>query len=242
MINQGPQLAASNKKATRSFHAEEARSRDAGRLSWGSAIRFFGVAPSPLRPVLFFLPIDAGVLTICHAAGTPIRTFIVTLAAGFLAWSLAEYLLHRFLFHARPRQTWLRALLDRLHHHHHRHPYDLPSVALPLWFMIGFSIAAVLVLLLLIDSWTVALLLYTGFGVGYLCYEVTHYLTHRALLRNQVWPPWASPHLSHHFSYAGAHFGVTTTIWDRVFQTYAKPDRQRGGRIRPGDSAPTFQQ
>jgi len=235
-----PQLTANNKEPARPFHSEEAPRADVGGLSWGSVTRFFGVSPSPLRPVLFFLPIDAGVLAICYAAGTSIRTFIVTLAAGFLAWSLAEYLLHRFLFHARPRRAWLRAILDRLHHHHHRYPYDLPSVALPLWFMIGFSMAAVLVLLVLIDSWSVALLLYTGFGVGYLCYEVTHYLTHRALLREEVWPRWASPHLSHHFACAGAHFGVTTTIWDRIFRTYEKPDWKRAGRLPPVDSAPTF--
>lgn len=196
-----------------------------GRSRLGSAAEFFGIAPSPLRPVLFFAPIDVGVLYFCYQRGVPLGAITVAFVSGFLAWTLAEYLLHRFLFHASPHWPMMRRLIDYLHVRHHKEPFKLPSVVLPLWLMIAISVAGILLLWPVFQSFDTALLVYTGFGVGYLFYESSHYIMHMALLREKVWPVWAACHLDHHFANARMNFGISSSFWDRLFRSYRKPSR-----------------
>lgn len=191
--------------------------------AYEAVIDFFGIAPSPLRPVLFFLPIDIGVFYFCYMRGMTMIVMITAFASGFLVWTLAEYLFHRFLFHSRPTHPLMRQLVDYLHVRHHKEPFKLPSVVLPLWLMIVFSVAAVPLLWPLLQDFELALLVYTGFGVGYLVYETTHYIMHMALLKSERWPGWAASHLCHHFVNARNNFGISSSFWDRLFFTYQKP-------------------
>ena len=196
-----------------------------GRPLLRRAVAFFGMAPSPLRPVLFFAPIDVCILYYCYAQGIPLTTITVAFSSGFLIWTLAEYLLHRFLFHSSPHSPRMRRLIDYLHIHHHKEPLVPPSNVVPIWTMIVLSIAGILLLWPVLQSFYTALLTFTGFGVGYLCYESSHYIMHLALLREKVWPAWAACHLDHHFANARMNFGVSSSFWDRVFFTYSRPEK-----------------
>ena len=73
---------------------------------------------------------------------------------------------------------------------------------------------------------------FAGFVFGYLLYGSTHYAIH-------AWNPpfkfmkplWRNHHL-HHYKDDGHGFGVSTTIWDRVFGTMfnlqqEKEDKER---------------
>lgn len=127
--------------------------------------------------------------------------------AGLLGWSLLEYALHRFLLHGpEPFRRW--------HLAHHRQPRAL--IGTP-------TIVSVLLLLglvflpacLLGGSW-VATGLALGVATGYLGYAMTHHALHH-------WDkdmPWLRTrrhlHWLHH-SRPGCEYGVSTSIWDRVF-------------------------
>ena len=137
--------------------------------------------------------------------------WLFVFALGIVGWTLAEYLLHRVLFHHAP-------ILSVIHERHHDEPQELIgtpawasalvglfAVAGPIWAIVGldFGIAAV-----------------AGLVTGYLWYVFVHYASHH-------WQPRRDSYLyrvrlrharHHHLSHKG-NFGVTTSLWDRVFGT-----------------------
>ena len=77
---------------------------------------------------------------------------------------------------------------------------------LPFWWWLGFNVA---------DGLTVGVML------GYWWYGVVHHVIHH-------WANGSSPsyfndlrawHMRHHYSPKSGNFGVTTSVWDRVFGT-----------------------
>lgn len=137
-------------------------------------------------------------------------------AAGLAAWTVVEYLLHRFVLHGlRPFSDW--------HAEHHRRPAALISaptllsaslllgfVFLPAWGLVGLWPAVAL-----------------SFGVltGYLFYAVTHHLTHHLRGSRNAWLQRRKRHHAlHHGSLCRpGYYGVTSAFWDHVFGTHRRP-------------------
>lgn len=131
--------------------------------------------------------------------------------SGLAAWTLVEYLLHRFVLHGlRPFSTW--------HAEHHRRPTALiqsPTVLsatllltlvfLPAWLLGGTAVAGGI-----------------GFGMltGYAGYGLAHHANHHVHARGALLRKRQQWHALHH-SAAGLnrHYGVTSGLWDRVFGT-----------------------
>lgn len=53
-------------------------------------------------------------------------------AAGAFAWTFAEYVLHRFVFHYQPKRAWAQRLHWILHGVHHDYPSDAWRLVMPL--------------------------------------------------------------------------------------------------------------
>lgn len=135
---------------------------------------------------------------------------IATLMVGLAGWSLAEYLLHRFVLHGlTPFKQW--------HAVHHQHPSALICtpvllsgsliavlVALPAWWLLGSASACALTL---------------GFVAGYLGYSTTHHAIHHWRGRGVWLRQRKSAHALHHHSARASWFGVTSSGWDRAFQS-----------------------
>jgi cyclopropane-fatty-acyl-phospholipid synthase len=150
---------------------------------------------------------------------------------GLLAWSPAEYLLHRFVLHGvAPFKRW--------HDEHHRRPTALigsPTaisltlfatlVAAPAWWLLG--------------AWPACALTF-GLLSGYWVYGLMHHATHHAvpgLSRHNAWLSrrrrWHAQHHQAHRSQTGptqadapgrpalkaGHYGVSSAVWDHVFGT-----------------------
>jgi sterol desaturase/sphingolipid hydroxylase (fatty acid hydroxylase superfamily) len=142
-------------------------------------------------------------------------------AVGLMAWTLVEYLMHRFVFHHLP-------VTRRLHQLHHDHPSDpdaeRSSLSTPL------VIAPFAVLVLGGAGVEAGSALFAGLLTGYLIFIAVHYALHR-------WPIGPTSrlyaaklrHLTHHRD-ESCNFGVTTDFWDVVFRTSASAVRAR--RIR----------
>lgn len=138
---------------------------------------------------------------------------------GALAWTLAEYLLHRFHgHHARGRNHFSR---EHLRHHGRRH-YFAPTwqkVATAAPVLGGMGVLAALVAGATGVAFTV------GFGVAYAGYEVLHRRIHTHPPRGP-YGRWARlHHLFHHFGDPWSNHGVTTSLWDHVFRTWVAPGR-----------------
>jgi sterol desaturase/sphingolipid hydroxylase (fatty acid hydroxylase superfamily) len=197
-------------------------------------MRFLDIEGSQAAERADFAVYGLAVLALAAAlvgrAPGPAWPLLLTVLAGFLAWSLLEYLLHRFVLHGvEPFRT--------MHARHHQRPrahigiptlLSAPMFALllftPAWWWAGAWLAAALTL---------------GLLLGYLTYAVTHHLCHfgpvhgRWTWRHQLW------HARHHQrSGAPGCFGVSHRFWDHVFGTALAP---RASPPLPASDSPSLQ-
>ncbi|MGH7924157.1 MAG: sterol desaturase family protein [Candidatus Binatus sp.] len=146
--------------------------------------------------------------------------------AGLFAWTLVEYVIHGLLGHAR------RTFVTPLHNVHHRDPRAVfalgawipTAVALGgAWWMFGLAPGVIF---------------YAGIVCGFAAYEYVHYRIHFAEPSCAIEERLRARHLAHHMSEPDAIFGVTTRLWDVLFDTEPAPERMRelaaaGARVAP---------
>jgi len=176
----------------------------------------------PLHVLVVWVPVTLWFLF--RAVRTPGMGLVGALAwfvTGVFAWTLVEYVLHRWVFHFRgaPDSEFQRDLSFLIHGVHHDWPYDPdrlvmpPIVAVVLAIAIGYPLRAV-------TGPTVFPGLFAGLVAGYVWYDLTHYAVHHLRQRTSFGRLQRRNHLVHHFSQPDARYGVTTPIWDLCFGTY----------------------
>jgi sterol desaturase/sphingolipid hydroxylase (fatty acid hydroxylase superfamily) len=142
---------------------------------------------------------------------------------GIVWWTLLEYLLHRFAFHARSR------LFGRRHLRHHA-DVDVRRLAVaPVASMVGGGLANGVALVALFGARTGGLA-FAGMLLGYGVYELTHYAVHYVKLDFAWFRALKRYHLSHHFQAPHGRYGVTSPLWDLVFGTFRLPPRREAAR------------
>ena len=161
--------------------------------------------------------VGIGVPSVLWLAAPDQRSLVGLLVAiGFVTWSPLEYGLHRWVLHGiRPFRDW--------HAVHHERPVAL--VASPTLFTLALFGALVWLPMSAAYGYLYASSLTLGLMAGYLCYAATHHAVHHWvakgpwLRRQKLW------HARHHHATMddGVCFGVTGTLWDRLF----KSDRLR---------------
>lgn len=137
--------------------------------------------------------------------------------AGAAAWTLLEYLIHRFLGHRWPGNPFG---VEHVRHHATTH-YFAPSlkkaaVAAPVILALGAALA-----------WPLgaagAAACAGGLGAMYVLYEVVHRRAHTHGPRGAYGRWLRRHHFHHHFHAPHLNHGVTTPVWDVVFRTLARP-------------------
>jgi dihydroceramide fatty acyl 2-hydroxylase len=138
--------------------------------------------------------------------------------AGFVAWTLTEYWLHRLVFHypARgPLGERIHFYIHGVHHLWFKDKYRLvmpPAVSLSLYFLFALLFRALL-------GQRLAWPFHSGFVAGYFVYDMTHYATHHLRPRTRWGQFVRKHHFLHHFKDDSQRFGVSSPIWDWVFGT-----------------------
>ena len=137
--------------------------------------------------------------------------------AGMGLWTLAEYLLHRFLGHEHKGRNFFK---EEHVLHHSRAAYFAPAYKKALLAVVvcGVMIAALTLLL----PFTMALAFTAGFAGMYLLYEATHKRYHSRDPLAPVFLVLRKHHFYHHFHNPKKNHGVTTRLWDRVFGTFVR--------------------
>lgn len=152
---------------------------------------------------------------------------VLIFVVGMLFWTIIEYLLHRFVFHFVPQTKLGKRLIYLVHANHHEYPRDKERLFMPpvpgiiiagLFYGIIYLLAALLNLTPFVFSF------FSGFLFAYLIYASMHYAIH-SIKPPAKWmkPLWRNHHL-HHYKDEGKGFGVSTTLWDRVFGTMYKDE------------------
>jgi sterol desaturase/sphingolipid hydroxylase (fatty acid hydroxylase superfamily) len=150
--------------------------------------------------------------------GTSTFEIVSSVLAGLLAWTLTEYLLHRFVFHFVPDSDWGRKLHFIFHGVHHDFPNDAmrlvlpPSVSIPLAALFYFLFAAI-VPASYFNSF------FSAFLSGYLCYDMLHYAFHHGNFSNPILKKLKQHHMMHHYNDSDHGYGVTSVLWDIVFRS-----------------------
>jgi sterol desaturase/sphingolipid hydroxylase (fatty acid hydroxylase superfamily) len=136
--------------------------------------------------------------------------WLLNAGAGAAAWTLIEYVLHRWAFH---HVRWFR----RYHELHHEKPNS--HVGAPSFFFLPASISLIFVPVSRLSP-LAASGLTGGVILGYTSYILVHHASHFYVgSRGSYFYRTRLRHLRHHFGDPNGNFGVTTGIWDRLFGT-----------------------
>lgn len=140
---------------------------------------------------------------------------LLVMLAGIATWTLAEYLLHRFLGHVHKGKNFFKAEHQL---HHAKANYFAPAYKKAL--LAAFSISLMVLFISLFTTVSVAVAFTAGFAGMYLLYEATHYRYHAAEPIAMPFVALRKHHFYHHFHNPKMNHGVTTRLWDRVFGTF----------------------
>ena len=141
---------------------------------------------------------------------------------GAAGWTLLEYVLHRFVFHARSA----RGPGAKEHRRHHAQvDYFAPSWQKALAALVATAILLpVLVLIAGVKLGSAGTL---GFILMYLLYEILHRRAHTHPPGSRYGRWQRKNHFAHHFVDPRLAQGVTTPLWDSVFGTRLSVERVR---------------
>jgi dihydroceramide fatty acyl 2-hydroxylase len=173
-------------------------------------------------PLVIYLPVAAALLWL---ALSRLRWPVIVAGAfaGYLVWTLVEYLGHRFLFHCGfPGRLGARVHF-LIHGVHHAHPADRLRLVMPPLMSIPIVVGAALSLRLGCGA-GLSLPVIAGFVVGYVGYDTVHFHLHHGRPRTRLGQALQRWHLRHHFHDPTRGFGVSAPWWDFVFGT--PPKRQ----------------
>lgn len=171
-----------------------------------------------------YLPISAFLLWYGTSHfGIPLSTVCILAVTGVISWTIAEYWLHRTLFHWQPSTKWGPKLHFFIHGVHHDWPHDKYRLVMPP------AGSLILFFLFLGIFWLVmgryAFPFHAGFTIGYIFYDLIHYYVHHAKPTGRLTKYLQRHHLNHHFHprCEEKKFAITVPVWDMMFATY-EPD------------------
>jgi sterol desaturase/sphingolipid hydroxylase (fatty acid hydroxylase superfamily) len=203
----------------------------------------------PTVPHVIFVPVILFMWYLSYRREAGLGDVVLLFFGGLLLWSFTEYVVHRFVFHVtqeaenRSHETVSRlgtgeavvSALDHweqtrywvLHGVHHDYPNDSkrlvmpPGVSVPLAFLFYYLFAVAV-------GAVSGPALFAGFAAGYLVYDTTHYAVHHHRARTWFGRYLKKHHFRHHYLNPRKDFGVSSPIWDLVFGTLGRSERQEG--------------
>lgn len=179
----------------------------------------------PVVPALIFVPVIVAMMMLGAGDGQGAGELVLLGLAGLGFWTLTEYWLHRKVFHWEPDNALGRRMHFIIHGVHHDHPNDKLRLVMPPGASIPLA-ALFFGLFWLVLGAPAAFPFFGGFIFGYLVYDYTHYYVHHFVPRSEFGRRLREQHMRHHFQDHRYGFGVSTPLWDAVFQTL--PRRRTG--------------
>lgn len=139
---------------------------------------------------------------------------------GFMLWSLAEYFLHRYIFHWQSNHFIARNLAYFMHGIHHVYPREVRVAITPLLITLPLAVMFYSLFVILFNNKASAV--FAGFLSGYVLYTLIHNATHHFAMNLPLLRQLKKNHMHHHYFNHDGNFGVSTPLWDYVFRTYQK--------------------
>jgi len=171
----------------------------------------------PAVPLIIYLPLVTYFLylSISTYSVSFVNIFFLVVA-GIFVWTFIEYVLHKYIFHFDAKSEFGKKIHFIFHGVHHDYPSDSrrlvmpPSVSIPLaalfYFIFRYLVGEVYVLPF-----------FSGFIIGYLFYDLTHYAIHHFNMHSKFWLEIKNHHMLHHYHDQDKGYGVSSPLWDLVF-------------------------
>lgn len=178
---------------------------------------------SPITITIIWLPVIAFFFYRAFTTTQPLWIIPIAVVLGLFIWTLAEYTLHRFVFHFHPKGEFGKRIVFLFHGIHHTQPKDKtrlvmpPVVSIPLAALFYGLFYLIVVMLFKADGWLAPL--FAAFMTGYLAYDLIHYATHHWPMKSGIGKFLTQYHLKHHYKTPDARYGVSSPLWDKVFRT-----------------------
>jgi len=197
----------------------------------------------PAVPHLIFIPVIGFTLYSSFSRGLDPSHVGLLFLGGILMWTVAEYFVHRFVFHATPElEDQVRVIVSQLpdgepalrhlttlrqkhyflaHGVHHDFPNDTKRLVMPPSLSIPLAIVFFLAFSLAFGAFS-APALFAGFVFGYLVYDTIHYAVHHFALRGRIMLYLKKQHFRHHYGDSTRDYGVSSPLWDFVMGTFGR--------------------
>ena len=203
------------------MQAEKIKNKGQGRLFRNEELEVL-TKTHPIVIFSIYLPVIGFMLYYSIAyrsinAGTGILIFL----GGVLAWTLFEYLIHRYLFHFIAESDRAKRLVYTMHGIHHEFPRDRERLFMPP--IPSIIVACILFTVFKLLMGPLIFAFFPGFLTGYLLYGSMHYAIHAFAPPKYMKALWRNHHL-HHYKHGDKGFGVSSVLWDVVFGTMQKKE------------------
>ncbi len=172
-------------------------------------------------PITMFLVV--GCFALYYGITTTPTSFLTgasLVIAGFFAFTLVEYLMHRYLYHMIPTNKIKDKIQYTIHGVHHDYPKDKDRLALPPFITGLYAFILYYVFTFLMGDY--ALYFLPGFLIGYALYLGVHYMVHAYQPPKNFFKFLWVNHAIHHYKDPDVAFGVSLPLWDYVFGTAPK--------------------
>lgn len=170
-------------------------------------------------PLIFWIPVMIYFLWKAYVPGELDGwTIALYYFFGLAFWTLAEYILHRWVFHYEPKGKFGQRVHFIFHGVHHDYPKDRLRLVMPLSASIPMALIIYLLFSLFFTEYYLASF-FAGFLLGYLIYDECHYAIHHANFKSGILKKIKDHHMLHHYSDPDKGYGVSSYFWDIIFGT-----------------------
>jgi sterol desaturase/sphingolipid hydroxylase (fatty acid hydroxylase superfamily) len=170
-------------------------------------------------PLFIYIPVMGYFIYRALTAGITILGLLGFFVLGLLLWTVAEYILHRFIFHYEPTSSWGRRLHFIFHGVHHDYPRDAMRLVMPPSASIPLAFGFYFLFTLFFADKAHLYAFFPGFVAGYLVYDMMHYAMHHANFTSGWFKKIKQHHMLHHYDDMSKGYGVSSVLWDKIFHS-----------------------
>jgi len=156
--------------------------------------------------------------------GLGVLEIILLFLVGALAFTLVEYVIHKYVFHMMPDTKIKADIQYKVHGVHHDFPKEKDRLAMPPPLSIVLSILFFLFFRMIMGDYAYGFM--PGFLFGYTAYLFVHYIVHAWQPPNNIFKELWIHHGIHHYKDSERAFGVSSPLWDFIFRTLPKRKRK----------------
>ncbi|MFD2200223.1 sterol desaturase family protein [Shivajiella indica] len=154
----------------------------------------------------------------------PLGIGLGVLLLGILGFTLVEYLMHRYFYHMEPDSPIKDKVQYNVHGVHHDYPKDKDRLTMPPFISIAYAIIFYYAFTFLMGDY--GLFFLPGFMIGYSAYLAVHYIVHAYQPPKNFFKYLWVNHAIHHYKDPDVAYGVSSPLWDFVFGTMPKKEKQ----------------